>query len=59
MMEAIDGGANDRPAPCLKGRDEFLGQRRLARRVHAVNGDAKGMRALEVHDTLYEFFQQL
>jgi hypothetical protein len=59
MMEAIDGGANDRPATRLNGRDKFLGQRRFARRVHAVKGDAHGMWALNVHDTLHEYFQQL
>ena len=59
MVEAIDGRANDWPTTCLNGRDEFLGQRRLARRVHSINGDANGMRALDVHDTLNEFFQKL
>jgi hypothetical protein len=59
MVEAIDGRANYRPATRLNGRDEFLCKRRLARRVHSVNGDANGMRALDVHDTLNEFFQKL
>jgi hypothetical protein len=59
MVEAIDRRANDRPATRLKGCDEFLGQRRFARRVHTVNGDAHGMQALNVHDTLHEYFQKL
>jgi hypothetical protein len=59
MVEAVDGRANDRPTTRLNGRDEFLGQRRFARRVHAVNGDANGMRTLDVHDTLHEDFQKL
>jgi hypothetical protein len=59
MVEAIDGGANDRPATRLQGRDKFLGQRCFARGVHTVNGDAHGMQALNVHDTLHEYFQKL
>jgi hypothetical protein len=58
-MEAIKGRANDRPATRLNGRDEFLGQRRLAGRVHPVNGGANGVGALDVYDTLNEFFQKL
>ena len=54
-----DRGANDRPATRLKGCDEFLGQRRFARRGHTVNGDTHGMQALNVHDTLHEYFQKL
>ena len=59
LVEAIDGGTNDRPAAGLNGRHEFLGQHRLACRVYPVNGDTNGMRTLDVYDTLRKCFQKL
>ncbi len=58
-MEAVKVGAYHRPPPTHNRRDEFVGERRLTRCVHAVYGDSHRMWLAHADDEVCELFEDL